>query len=105
MSKTPSQLDADIAEALLKPTPEARRHVQTIQHREQFPEILSISMRTEGTNYQVKVPDAKNKRGYDLVDVLIHHNGLRSIKSASRSRTTPDWASRIVTKYLKALEL
>jgi len=104
MPKPPSQLDAEIAETLLKPTPEARRHVQTVQRREQFPEILAISMRPEGTNYQVKVPDAKNKRGYDLVDVLVHHNGLRSIKSASRSRTTPDYASRIVTKYLKAME-
>jgi hypothetical protein len=85
---------------MLKPTAEARRQVQTIQHREQFPEIIAISMRADGTNYTVKIPDAKSKHGYDLVDVLVHHSGLRSIKSASRSRTTPDYASRIVTKYL-----
>jgi len=86
----------------LVPTAEARRHVQTIQRREDFPEILAISMRADGTNYQVKVPDSKNKRGYDLVDVLIHHNGMRSIKSASRSRTTPERASKIVKRYLEA---
>jgi hypothetical protein len=86
----------------LVPTAEARRQVQTLRRREEFPEILAISMRVDGTNYQVKVPDPKNKRGYDLVDVLIHHNGARSIKSASRSRTTPERASRIVTKYLEA---
>jgi hypothetical protein len=102
MPKTKAQLDREIAE-ILTPTPEARRHAQTIQRREQFPEIISISMRADGTNYTVKVPDAKNKRGYDLVDVLIHHSGLRSIKSASRSRTTPDYASRIVTRYLNAV--
>lgn len=86
----------------LYPTAEARRQVQTIRSREEFPEILAISMRVDGTNYQVKVPDPKNKRGYDLVDVLIHDSGLRSIKSASRSRTTPERASRIVSKYLSA---
>ena len=113
--KGPAQLDREIAEALtrrshstisrddeLVPTAEARRQVQTIRHREEFPEILAISMRVDGTNYQVKVPDPKNKRGYDLVDVLIHHNGARSIKSASRSRITPDRASKIVKKYLEA---
>ncbi len=87
----------------LMPTAEARRHVQTIQRREEFPEILAISMRADGTNYQVKVPDPKNKNGYDLVDVLIHHNGMRSIKSASRSRTNPDRASKIVSKYLATI--
>lgn len=86
----------------LYPTAEARRQVQTIRHREEFPEILAISMRVDGTNYQVKVPDPKNKRGYDLVDVLIHHNGARSIKSASRSVITPTKASKIVTRYLEA---
>jgi len=86
----------------LVPTAEARRQVQTIRRREDFPEILAISMRADGTNYQVKVPDPKNSRGYDLVDVLVHHSGLRSIKSASRSRITPDRASKIVTKYLEA---
>ena len=86
----------------LYPTAEARRQVQTIQRREEFPEILAISMRVDGTNYNVKVPDPKNPRGYDLVDVLILHNGMRSIKSASRSRTTPDRAVRIVKKYLEA---
>lgn len=86
----------------LYPTAEARRQVQTIRRREEFPEILAISMRADGTNYNVKVPDPKNARGYDLVDVLILHNGMRSIKSASRSRTTPDRASKIVTKYLEA---
>ena len=114
--KSPSQLDREIAQSLgkridrstvkrdeeLVPTAEARRQVQTIRRREDFPEILAISMRVDGTNYQVKVPDPKNKRGYDLVDVLIHHNGARSIKSASRSRITPDRASKIVTKYLEA---
>jgi len=88
----------------LYPTAEARRHVQTIQRREEFPEILAISMRSDGTNYNVKVPDPKNKLGYDLVDVLIHDNGLRSIKSASRSRTTPDRASKIVARYLAATQ-
>jgi len=87
---------------VLYPTAEARRQVQTIQRREEFPEILAISMRADGTNYNVKVPDPKNPRGYDLVDVLILHNGMRSIKSASRSRTTPDRAVRIVKKYLEA---
>ena len=86
----------------LYPTAEARRQVQTIRRREEFPEILAISMRADGTNYNVKVTDPKNARGYDLVDVLILHNGMRSIKSASRSRTTPDRASKIVTKYLDA---
>ena len=112
--KSPAQLDREIAQSIgrshstvrrddeLVPTAEARRQVQTIRRRDEFPEILTISMRVDGTNYQVKVPDLKNKRGYDLVDVLIHHNGGRSIKSASRSRTTPDRASRIVTKYLEA---
>ena len=85
----------------LYPTSEARRQVQTIRRREDFPEILSISMRADGTNYSVKVPDPKNTRGYDLVDVLIHHNGARSIKSASRSVITPTKASKIVTKYLQ----
>ncbi len=118
--KSPAQLDREIAQSIgrrigggrshstvrrddqLMPTAEARRGVQTIQQRERFPEILAISMRTDGTNYQIKVPDSKNQRGYDLVDVLVHHNGLRSIKSASRSRFTPDRASKIVTKYLAA---
>jgi sugar-specific transcriptional regulator TrmB len=104
--KSPEQLDLEIAEALgeyeLRPTAEARRQVQTLRRREDFPEILAISMRADGTNYQVKVPDLKNKLGYDLVDVLVHHSGLRSIKSASRSRITPDRASKIVTKYLQA---
>lgn len=113
--KSPAQLDREIAQSIgkridrvklgdeeLVPTAEARRQVQTIRRREEFPEILAISMRVDGTNYQVKVPDPKNKRGYDLVDVLIHHNGARSIKSASRSRTTPERASRIVMKYLEA---
>lgn len=86
----------------LHPTAEARRQVQTIRRREDFPEILAISMRVDGTNYQVKVPDLKNKRGYDLVDVLVHHNGMRSIKSASRSVITPTKASKIVTSYLEA---
>jgi hypothetical protein len=86
----------------LYPTAEARRQVQTIRRREEFPEILAISMRVDGTNYQVKVPDPKNKRGYDLVDVLVHHNGARSIKSASRSVITPTKASKIVTRYLEA---
>lgn len=86
----------------LYPTAEARRQVQTIRRREDFPEIFAISMRVDGTNYQVKVPDSKNKRGYDLVDVLIHHNGARSIKSASRSVITPTKASKIVTRYLEA---
>ena len=88
----------------LYPTAEARRSVQTIRRREEFPEILAISMRADGTNYQVKVEDPKNRRGYDLVDVLILHNGMRSIKSAARSRTTPDRASKIVSKYLAATQ-
>ena len=106
--KTPTQLDREIAEALshggmpLYPTAEARRQVQTIRRREEFPEILAISMRADGTNYNVKVPDPKNTRGYDLVDVLIHHNGARSIKSVSRSVITPTKASKIVTRYLEA---
>jgi hypothetical protein len=86
----------------LYPTAEARRQVQTIRQRDAFPEILTISMRADGTNYQVKVPDLKSARGYDLVDVLVHHNGARSIKSASRSRITPDRASKIVTRYVEA---
>ena len=86
----------------LFPTAEARRQVQTLRHRGEFPEILAISMRADGINYQVKVPDPKNKRGYDLVDVLIHHNGARSTKSASRSVITPTKASKIVTRYLEA---
>ncbi len=88
----------------LVPTAEARRGVQTIHRRAEFPEILAISMRADGTNYQVKVPDSKSARGYDLVDVLVHHNGMRSIKSASRSRTTPERASKIVTRYLSATD-
>lgn len=88
----------------LMPTAEARRGVQTIHRRAEFPEILAISMRTDGTNYQVKVPDLKSTRGYDLVDVLVHHNGMRSIKSASRSRTSPDRASKIVTRYLSSTD-
>ena len=106
--KSPAQLDREITEALshggmpLYPTAEARRQVQTIRRREEFPEILAISMRVDGTNYNVKVPDPKNTRGYDLVDVLIHHNGARSIKSASRSVITPTKASKIVTRYLEA---
>ena len=88
----------------LNPTAEARRQVQTIRHRDEFPEIIAIRMRADGTNYQIKVPDPKNTRGYDLVDVLVHNNGARSIKSASRSRTTPERASRIVTKYLAATQ-
>ena len=121
--KSPSQLDREITQSLAKrsdrksggrshstisrddelvPTAEARRQVQTIRRREEFPEILAISMRVDGINYQVKVPDAKNKRGYDLVDVLIHHNGMRSIKSAGRSVITPTKASKIVSRYLEA---
>ena len=116
--KSPAQLNREIAQALasrrgsahstirsdepLYPTAEARRGVQTIRRREDFPEILAISMRADGTNYQVKVPDPKNKHGYDLVDVLVHHNGLRSTKSASRSRITPTSASKIVSRYLEA---
>ena len=88
----------------LYPTAEARRGVQTIRRREEFPEILSISMRADGTNYHVRVEDPKNRRGYDLVDVLILHNGMRSIKSAARSRTTPDRASKIVSRYLAATQ-
>lgn len=117
--KSPSQLDREIAQSLgkrsggrshstisrddaLYPTVEARRQVQTIRRREEFPEILTISMRVDGTNYQVKVPDTKKKSGYDLVDVLVHNNGMRSIKSASRSVITPTKASRIVSRYLEA---
>ena len=118
--KSPAQFDREIDQMLhayknggtahsttrqgdeIYPTAEARRHVQAIQRREEFPEILAIQMRAGGTNYNVKVPDPKNKRGYDLVDVQVHHNGARSIKSASRSRTTPERASRIVSKYLEA---
>ncbi len=102
MSKRITQIEREIAQ-VLSPTPEARRHVQTIQRREDFPEILAISMRPDGVNYSVKVPDAKNRLGYDLVDVFIHSSGARSIKSASRSRITPYAAGRIVTRYLEAI--
>lgn len=71
-----------------------------IQDREQFPEIISISKRVEGVAFTIKIPDHKQTQGYDLVDVLVHHNGMRSLKSANLSRTTPHKASQIVTKYL-----
>lgn len=64
--------------------------------------IIGIGKRPEGTNYLVKVPDTKNPRGYDLVDVLVHDNGARSIKSTARSTTTPFHAGRAVTAYLAA---
>lgn len=103
MAKTSRELEREIVDALV-PTAEARRHVQGGDRlRDRFPEIIAISMRTDGTNYTVKVPDAKNRLGYDLVDVLVHHGGLRSIKSASRSRTNPERGSRIVTRYLEAV--
>jgi len=64
-------------------------------------EIISTSRRPEGTNYAVRVPDPKNKRGYDLVDVLMHHNGAISTNSASRSRTTASPAIRFVKKHIE----
>lgn len=65
-------------------------------------EIISISQRPEGTNYVVKVPDAKNKYGYDLVNVLKMTSGAVSTSSASRSTITPLKASKFVQKYLEA---
>ena len=64
--------------------------------------ILSVSRRPEGMNYCVKVPDDKNPRGYDLVNVLRHDNGAMSLSSASRSTRTPFIASKYVKKYLAA---
>jgi hypothetical protein len=66
------------------------------------PYIMSVSQRHEGTNYVVKVPDTSNPLGYDLVDVLHHHNGALSIKSAARSTRTVFVASRFVKRYVDA---
>lgn len=65
-------------------------------------EIISISRRPNGTNYVVKVFDPKFRQGYDLVDVLVHDNGARSIRSAHRNVSTPTRASNFVTRYLNA---
>jgi len=64
--------------------------------------MLGVSQRPEGTQYVVKVPDAKNARGYDLVTVVHHYNGAMSLNSASRSTRTPHYASKYVKEYLAA---
>ena len=62
--------------------------------------LLNVSRRPEGTNYTVRVPDPKNPRGYDIVDVLRHDNGAVSTRSASRSTRTPFHAQKFVQRYL-----
>ncbi len=74
-----------------------------IKNRDAFPEILSIHDRIDGTAYLVKVDDPKNRYGYDLVTVVVAHNGMRHLKSAGCSRITPSTASKIVTRYMGAL--
>lgn len=81
---------------------EAREAAIPIHNREEFPEILSIHTRPEGVNYSVKVPDTKSRNGYDIVDVLVHSNGMISTRSAIRSRTSSHHATRIVKKYIEA---
>jgi len=74
-----------------------------IEHRADFPEILAITSTADGTRYAVKVTDAKSRRGYDLVNVTYHANGLRSSTSANRSRITPFTAGKIIERYQDAL--
>lgn len=72
-----------------------------IINRDAYPEILSISQRVDGVQYSIKVPDAKNRLGYDLVTVLVSPSGMTHTKSASRSRITGDGALKIVKKYVR----
>ena len=73
-----------------------------IENRAAYPEILAISSRADGVNYQIKVPYAKSPRGYDLVNVLVGPSGMTHTTSANRSRITPHTAAKIVEKYRKA---
>lgn len=64
------------------------------------PTIMNISRPPGGTQYLVKVPTDKVKRGYDLVTVICHANGAVSTKSANCLAVTQERAGKFVRKYL-----
>ena len=66
------------------------------------PKIIGISHRPEGAQFLVSLHTRKGKK--DIVTVIVHDNGARSMTSAVRDVSTPLVASRLVTKYLEADE-
>ena len=64
------------------------------------PKIIGISHRPEGAQFLVSLHTRKGKK--DIVTVIVHDNGARSMTSAVRDVSTPLVASRLVTKYLEA---
>lgn len=65
-------------------------------------EIIGSNLRHPGgPKYLVRVPDIKNRRGYDLVDVIMHFNGAVSTRSANNSASTSMKAIRFVRKHLE----
>lgn len=69
--------------------------------RDPVMEIIHTNRRYPGgVEYTVKVPDAKIRRGYDLVRVVVHDSGLISTRSANNSRTTPSRASDFVKRHI-----